>query len=127
MAGEQGAKECTGVVPLSIVMGSVAWNASVCCSGGYPVCWNVQGLGEYFFAPDTKFCPFAPMGASCADFGCGPSVNFSPNAVSARGGDLDFLEVANQTVATRIAGLEKEQEALKNFVAFKEREAELIG
>ena len=30
-------------------------------------------------------------------------------------------------MATRIAGLEKEQEALKKFVAFKEREAELIG
>jgi len=41
--------------------------------------------------------------------------------------DTSYLEVANQTMATRIAGLEKEQRALKKFVAFKEREAELIG
>ena len=41
--------------------------------------------------------------------------------------ETSYLEVANQTMATRIAGLEKEQRALKKFVAFKEREAELIG
>mmetsp|Transcript_18808 Transcript_18808/g.30375 ORF Transcript_18808/g.30375 Transcript_18808/m.30375 type:complete len:202 (+) Transcript_18808:410-1015(+) len=52
----------------------------------------------------------------------------SAKAVSSRGiSDLELIEVANQTMVTRIAGLEKEQEALKKFVAFKEREAELIG
>mmetsp|Transcript_18323 Transcript_18323/g.32095 ORF Transcript_18323/g.32095 Transcript_18323/m.32095 type:complete len:295 (-) Transcript_18323:1008-1892(-) len=52
----------------------------------------------------------------------------SMKTVSSRGiSDLEYLEVANQTMATRIAGLEKEQRALKKFVAFKEREAELIG
>ena len=52
----------------------------------------------------------------------------SAKAVSSRRiSDLEWIEVANQTMATRIAGLEKEQRALKKFVALKEREAELIG